>query len=110
MVEGAQLWRRTVNRLTWAAVVANGLGGLALFLLLGFLLPFAPDGPDRQLALNAIVGAIYLPLALAVGVWFARRRGAAVGRWLEADRAPTDAERRLVLAQPFRFSSAVRRC
>jgi adenylate cyclase len=103
VVEGVQLWRRTVTRLTWAAVAANGLGGLALFLLLGFLLPFAPDDPDGQLALNAVVGAIYLPGALVVGTWWARRHAAAVERWLAAERAPTDEERRLVLAQPFRF-------
>jgi adenylate cyclase len=103
MVEGVELWRRTVNRLTWAAVAANGLGGLALFLLLGFLLPFAPDGPDRQLLLNSIVGAIYLPSALVIGTWWARRRSATVERWLAAGRAPTDEERALVLGQPFRF-------
>jgi adenylate cyclase len=103
MVEGAQLWRRTVGRLTWAAIAANGLGALALFLLLGLLLPFAPDGPDRQLALNAVVGAVYLPLALFVGIRWAHRRSVPVERWLAAGRAPTDEERRLVLTQPFRF-------
>jgi adenylate cyclase len=103
MGERVELWRRTVRRLTWAAVAANGLGGLALFLLLGFLLPFAPDGPDRQLALNAVVGAVYLSSSLVVGTWFARRRAATVERWLASGRAPTEEERRLVLAQPFRF-------
>jgi adenylate cyclase len=103
MVDGAQLWRRTITRLTWAAVVANGLGGLALFLLLGFLVPFAPSGPDRELALNAAVAAIYLPASLVIGTWWARRRSATVERWLAADRAPTDEERALVLSQPFRF-------
>ena len=61
MVEGVELWRRTVRRLTWAAVAANGLGALLMFLLLGFLFPFAPAGSERQPLLNGIVGAIYLP-------------------------------------------------
>ena len=55
--DGAKLWRRTVRRLTWVAVAANGLGGIVMFLLLGFLVPFAPAGADRHLALNAIVAA-----------------------------------------------------
>ena len=46
-----ELWRRTVRRLTWAAVAANCLGALVMFLLLGFLVPFAPadygPGPAR---------------------------------------------------------------
>ena len=32
-----------------------------MFLLLGFLVPFAPEGPDRHLAVNAIVAGVYLP-------------------------------------------------
>ncbi len=50
MSDGAKLWRRTVRRLTLSVAVANGLGGLLMFLLLGFLVPFAPEGPDRHLA------------------------------------------------------------
>ena len=44
---GAALWRRTIRRLTWAAVAANGLGGLVLFLLLGFLSRSRPGGRPR---------------------------------------------------------------
>src|SRR5215216_220179 len=77
---GVELWRRTVNRLTWSAVASNAIGAVTVFLLLGLLLPFSPT--DRHLLLNGIVGAIYLPLALLAGVAWARRRGAAVGRWI----------------------------
>ena len=101
--DGAELWRRTLRRLTWAAVAANGLGGIVMFLLLGFLVPFAPAGADRHLALNGIVAAIYLPLALALGTVWARRRAAPIQRWLEANRPPTEAERRMVLGEPFDF-------
>ena len=101
--DGAELWRRTLRRLTWAAVAANGLGGIVMFLLLGFLVPFAPAGADRHLALNGIIAAIYLPLALALGTVWARRRAAPIQRWLEANRPPTEAERRMVLGEPFDF-------
>jgi adenylate cyclase len=95
-----ELWRRTVDRLTWAAVAANCLGALVMFLLLGFLVPFAPDGADRQLLLNGIVGAVYLPVALVLGVRIARRRGAMIESWIEEGRPPTSHERRIVLAEP----------
>ncbi len=100
MVEGVELWRRTVRRLTWAAVGANCLGALVMFLLLGMLVPFAPDGADRQLPLNAIVAAVYLPAALVLGILWARRRGALIERWIEAGRPPTPAERGFVLREP----------
>jgi adenylate cyclase len=97
---GVELWRRTVRRLTWAGVAANGLGALVMFLLLGFLVPFAPVGADRQLLLNGIVAAIYLPAALVIGTVFARRRGASLERWIEEGRPPTPRERGLVLGEP----------
>jgi adenylate cyclase len=100
---GAELWRTTVRKLTLAAAAANGLGGVVLFLLLAYLIPFAPAGPNRQLPLNAAVAAVYLPLTLAVGTWWARRMAAPVQRWLEEGRPPTEEERRLVLGQPSRF-------
>jgi hypothetical protein len=37
---GAELWRANIRRLTRAAVIAHGLGGVVVFLLLGFLVPF----------------------------------------------------------------------
>jgi adenylate cyclase len=100
---GAELWRSTVRRVNRAAVAANCLGALVLFLLLGFLIPFAPDTPDRQLPLNAAVGAVYLIVTLAIGIRWAARVHAPVERWLSEERPPTPEERRLVLAQPTRF-------
>jgi adenylate cyclase len=97
---GVELWRRTVGRLTWAAVASNCLGAFVMFLLLGFLVPFAPDGADRQLVLNGIVAAIYLPGALVLGVAIARRRGALIERWIAQGRPPTPRERRFELDEP----------
>ncbi|HEV2875484.1 MAG TPA: adenylate/guanylate cyclase domain-containing protein [Thermoleophilaceae bacterium] len=98
-----ELWRETYRRLTWASVGANVTGALVLFLLLGFLIPFAPDGADRQLGLNAALLAVYAPLTLALGSAWGRRMSAPVERWLSEDRAPTSEERRLALGLPFRF-------
>jgi adenylate cyclase len=98
------LWRSTARRLTWAAVVSCVLGALVLFLLLGVLIPFAPMGADRQLALNAAVGAVYLASTLAIGTRWANRMNAPVERWLAEERAPTPEERRLALGLPKRFA------
>jgi adenylate cyclase len=95
---GVELWRRTVKRLTWSAIAANATGAITVFLLLGLLLPFS--SPDRDLVLNGVIGAIYLPAALVAGTWWARRRGASLERWIEEDRLPTPEERRRVLAEP----------
>jgi adenylate cyclase len=100
---GVALWRQTYRRLTWAAVASNTLGGLVLFLLLAFLIPFAPVGPDRQVPLNAAVGAAYLAVTLVLGTLGGRRINAPVERWLAERRSPTRAERRTALAIPFRF-------
>jgi adenylate cyclase len=99
-----ELWRDTIRRLTWASVGANVTGALVLFLLLGFLIPFAPEGADRQLGLNAAVGAAYVVLTLTLGSLWGRRMSAPVERWLSEGRAPTPEERRLALGMPFRFA------
>jgi adenylate cyclase len=98
-----ELWRDTIRRLTWASVCANVTGALVLFLLLGFLIPFAPEGADRQLGLNAAVVVAYAALTLTLGSLWGRRMSAPVERWLSEDRPPTAEERRLALGIPFRF-------
>jgi adenylate cyclase len=101
------LWRETTRRLTWAAVAANGLGGLVLFLLIAFLIPFAPEG-SREL--NAVAGSIYLVLTLVVGTSWGKRRNAPVERWLAGERAPTAEERRVALGMPFQFAMTAAVC
>jgi adenylate cyclase len=103
MVDRVELWGRTVRRLTVAAVAANTLGGIVMFTLLEFLVPLGPAPDDRDLLLNGIVAAVYLPLGLIIGNLWARRHGDPVRQWLSEDRPPTAEERSLVLSQPFRF-------
>jgi len=102
---GVQLWRTNIRRLTRAAVVANGVGGLLVFLLLAFLIPFAPDGAQDDIPLNAAVGAGYLIVALVLGARWGMRASAPVERWLASGRPPTPEERRVALGQPFRFAA-----
>ncbi|MEA2333122.1 MAG: adenylate cyclase [Thermoleophilaceae bacterium] len=101
--DGAELWRTSVRRLTWVGVGSNALGGLVLFLLLGFLIPFAPEGPDRNVVLNAVVGGSYLAITLVIGTVWARRKSAPAERWLIEERPPTAQEQRLVLGQPMKL-------
>jgi adenylate cyclase len=98
------LWRRTNRRLIWAAAASNGLGAVVLFLLLAVLIPFAPDGTDRQVGLNAAFSVAYLGLGLLIGTRWGRMLNAPVERWLAEERPPTEEERRLALTIPARFA------
>jgi adenylate cyclase len=102
---GAELWRTNIRRLQRAAVVSNGLGGLLVFLLLSFLIPFAPTGAKDDIPMNAVVGVAYLTLALVVGGRWALRASAPVERWLASGRPPTPEERRVALGEPMRFAA-----
>ena len=102
---GAELWRTNIRRLTRAAVLSNGIGGLLVFLLLAFLLPIAPEGAQDDIPMNAAIGAGYLGIALAFGAAWGRHMSAPVARWLESGRPPTAEERRVALGQPFRFAA-----
>ncbi len=102
---GSELWRITLRRLWRVAVVSNGLGALLVFLLLGVLMPFAPEGAQDNLPLNAVVGAVYLALTLAAGARWGRRANAPIERWLASGSPPTPDERRVALGLPTRFAA-----
>ena len=73
---GPELVRLTRGRLTRVAVVANGLGGLAVFVF-GLLAPGSPDPEDGWwLALaNALAFVVFIGVAFPVGLRAARRMG-----------------------------------
>jgi adenylate cyclase len=102
---GRELWQTNLRRLKRAAVISNGVGGLLVFLLLSFLIPFAPGGAQDDIPLNAAVGAAYLAITLAVGARWGMRASAPVERWLASGRPPTAEERKVALGQPFRFAA-----
>jgi adenylate cyclase len=95
VVSGPELARLTWRRLILWGAPANA-GGVAVLALLFALL--RPTGGDW--VVDAVVLALYLPVAFAVGIAWRRRRYAPVERWLCEERPATDAERQLVLRQP----------
>jgi hypothetical protein len=70
-----------------------------------FLRPFAPDGAQDDIPMNAVIGAGYLAISLGIGAAWGARASKPVARWLESGRPPTPEERRVALGQPFRFAA-----
>jgi adenylate cyclase len=96
--EGAALASRTMRRASFAAMVANGLGALDVFLLLFLILPSPPGEVDT--AANLIAVGVYIPLSFIVGeIWGRRLVGPAVA-WLKEGRVPSEAERENTLRLP----------
>ncbi len=102
---GPRLAAEMDRRLARAAVIANSLGGIDIFLFLSFVLPLSvdPDEADRLLLISAVVGAVLLAVTLPLGTYWARRRSGAIKRWLESERPAEPDERDLVLRQPLDF-------
>jgi adenylate cyclase len=98
-MSGAQVYRSVRRRLSFAIALANTIGGLTVFGLLAFFLPFDIDKPFLVVR-SAVLGSIYVALTLGLGIYFGRRRGARRLEWVRDERPPTDRERRFALAQP----------
>src|SRR6476469_3000679 len=98
-MSGAKVYRRVRWRLSFAIALANLVGGLTVFGLLAFFLPFNIDKPFL-IVRSAVLGAAYLGIALWIGIYFGRRRGRRLLEWVAEERPPTDGERRYALAQP----------
>jgi adenylate cyclase len=91
----------TSRRLLRAAILANGLGGLAVFTF-GILAPGAPDPDDRlRLGLvNAATFVVFMAIAFPLGNRWGTRAGEPLQRWLLAERAATPEEQDLALSYP----------
>jgi adenylate cyclase len=104
---GPALVRRT-RRLTLAAIaLANAVGASVVIAFSLFGLPRPPlDDPSQVFRLNLVLAVGYTLVALAVGMRWGTRRlehgPAGMRGWLEADRAPTAAERAQALRAPVR--------
>src|SRR4051812_26898525 len=100
---GEQLAVAVKRRLGRAAVAANTLGAIDVFLFLAFLVPVSggqPDDVSRTIVINAIAGAVSLTLTLWLGFRWARREFAPVERWLRDERPATEADRKATLQVP----------
>jgi adenylate cyclase len=103
-LRGAALAQRLRARLTRAAIAANLLGALTAFVF-GTISPVPIDAEDqgRALLLNIAGFAVFMGASLPLGnAWARRTIGHPIERWLVEGRPPTEAERELVLRQPFR--------
>ena len=96
---GAELNRELVRRLTWAIVVSNGLGALDVFVFISFLLPIPLDS-GASLLTNAIVLAVFGPIAFVTGTIWGRRHSRPIRDWLASGATAGPRERDLVLRQP----------
>src|SRR5215213_3817421 len=85
--EGAALAERSTRRMGVAAMVANAIGALDVFLLLFFVLPSPPGEVDT--ARNLVAMAVYVPLSFVVGHVWANHLIRPTVEWLRKGRVPT---------------------
>jgi adenylate cyclase len=97
--EAAQLLVGIKRRLAWAAVVANLLGAIDVFVFGVLLLPVNADGVDRAhtVLVNGIVFVPYMAATLTAGSIVSFRQLGRVEAWLGSGRLPTPEERRHTL-------------
>ena len=89
---------RTLRRTAIAAMIANFVGALDVFLLLFFVLPEPPGAID--MTSNLVAAAVFTPLSFVAGwIWSERLIRPQVA-WLLEDREPTPREREGTLRIP----------
>ena len=89
---------RTLRRSAIAAMIANAIGALDVFLLLFLVLP-EPAGNIDALS-NIVAGAVFIPVSFVVGWIWSERLIRPHVQWLLEDRAPTPEERKGTLRLP----------
>ena len=105
LLTGAELARLTRRRVLRAALVANGLGGVAVFIF-GLLAPGSPSPEDgARLALaNGVTLLVFLFVGFPLGMRAGQRAGASLEGWLLADRPATPDEQEMALGFPARLT------
>jgi adenylate cyclase len=96
--EGAALAERTMRRTSLAAIAANSLGALDVFLLLFFVLPSPPGEMDT--VKNLVTAAVYVPVSFLIGAVWGDRLVRPALAWLREGRPPTEREREGTLRLP----------
>jgi adenylate cyclase len=97
--EGARLAERTTRRTSFAAIVANLMGAIDVFLLLWFVLP-EPPGATPDQTRNLVAVAVFVPLSFLAGELLGRRLIEPAVDWLKEGRAPSEREREATLRIP----------
>jgi adenylate cyclase len=109
-VTGRRLVQRMARRVVVVGILATAAGVAFVFSYLAFIVPSAPEeivAPgEGDRTLLEVTGVVVAFLAIAVPLTHRAMHGAASRRlqWLEADRRPTDLERRRTLGLPARMS------
>ena len=100
---GAELAQATGRRLLRAALISNGLGGLAVFTF-GLLAPGTPDSDDlvRVTLTNVATLVVFGFVGFTLGIRWNVRMWEPLERWLTAERPATVEEQDLVLRHPAR--------
>lgn len=95
--------RRVLASATLALTFGNVIGALVVFALLVLVLPLPPvDDPALVRLLNAGLLALFLAVAVPLGVVWGLKRFRPARRWLEEGRPPTEREQRTALRMPAR--------
>jgi adenylate cyclase len=100
---GRDLARRIKVTLTISLVGANVIGALIVAALGILVLPVPLEDEGTAMAVNLAAVAVYLLVFVPFGSWWGLKRLRKARAWLEQDRAPTEAERRIVLRAPRRI-------
>jgi adenylate cyclase len=101
--ERVRLVRHLRARQIRNGLLANAIGAVLVFAFLAFVFPVSPDfrhKAGRLTVVSALVLAVYMPLAMYLGVRWVKGFAQPVERWLLADRPPAEDERRRALALP----------
>ena len=94
VTSGAELERSIRTRLIWAAVLANGLGGVVVFTFLVFLVPVHVEDAVTLGVRNADRGRDPRPARALFGVRWGNRRAEPLRASPARGREPTPEERR----------------
>jgi adenylate cyclase len=101
---GRDLLRRTRVLLTVSLVGANLIGAAIVFAIANWVFPYPEvDDPGTARVANLIALGAFFLVVTPLGIRWGGRRLADGRAWLEEERAPTAAERRIVLRGPRRL-------
>ena len=102
---GRRLWRLANLGVITVLMVSNTVGAVIALVLPILVIPLPPyrPGHDRSPLFFVVTAAIYVGLALPLGVWLGRRAQRAAREWLLSGRPATLREQRIVLRTPSRL-------
>jgi adenylate cyclase len=102
---GRRLWRLANLGIISVLMVSNTVGAVIALVLPILVIPLPPyrPGHDRSPWFFVVSAAIYVGVALPLGVWLGRRSQRTVREWLLSGRPATLREQRIILRTPSRL-------